>query len=200
MIKLYHAPLTRSIRVYWLLEELGIPYQLEVVQFSGQKSPFGQSSPYGKVPALEDDGVTMIESGAILEYVLERYGNGRLAPQAGSPERAQYLQWLHFAEATATPPFGDIVRHTIFKPEAERIPAVVEDARRRAARTFAVVESALAGKDYLLGKEFSAADIMMGVTLLIARRLKCLDAAACPNLVSYLARLEARPALQKALR
>ncbi|MBI2963295.1 MAG: glutathione S-transferase family protein [Deltaproteobacteria bacterium] len=199
MIKLYHAPLTRSIRIYWLLEELGVPYQLEVVQFAVGKTPFAQRSPYGKVPAIEDGDLAMFESGAILEYVLERYGEGRLAPRPGTPQRGEFLQWVHFAEATAMPPLGDIVRHTIFKPEAERIAAVVEDARGRAAATFAVAERSLEGKDYLLGGEFSAADVMMGVTLLIARRFEVLDART-PNLLAYLARLEARPALQRALR
>jgi glutathione S-transferase len=198
MIKLYHAPMTRSIRIYWLLEELGIPYELSLVSFTPAKLPFSQAVPWGKLPAIEDDGVTMFESGAILEYVLERYGNGRLAPKPGTPERAAFLQWVHFAEGTATPPLGDIVRHTIFKPEAERIPAVVEDARARVAACFAVLERALEGKDYLLGSQFSAADVMMGVTLLIARRLKAFD-DRYPKLNAYLARLEARPALQKAV-
>jgi glutathione S-transferase len=198
MIKLYHAPMTRSIRIYWLLEELGIPYELSLAAFTPAKMPFSQAVPWGKLPAIEDDGVAMFESGAILEYVLERYGNGRLAPKPGTPERAAFLQWVHFAEATATPPLGDIVRHTIFKPEAERIPAVVEDARARVASCLAVVERALDGKDYLLGAEFSAADVMMGATLLIARRLKAFD-DRYPKLAAYLARLEARPALRKAL-
>ncbi len=198
MIKLYHARFTRSIRIYWLLEELGVPYQLELVQIAVDKAPFGQRSPYGKVPAIEDGELALCESGAILEYVLERYGEGRLAPRPGAPRRGEFLQWVHFAEATAMPPLAELARHTVLKPEAERIPAVVEDARGRAAAAFAVVERALAGKDYLLG-EFSAADVMMGVTLLIARRLRALDERT-PNLLAYLARLKARPALQKALR
>jgi glutathione S-transferase len=199
MIKLYHAPFTRSIRVLWLLEELGIPYKLEAVKFTPPKLPFGQASPYGKVPAIEDGDLVMMESGAIVEYLLERYGDGKLAPRIGSDDRGRYLQWVHFAEATALPPVGEIVRHTLFKPEAERIPAVVEDARARAAVTFGVVERALHGKPYLLGDEFTAADIMMGVTLLIARRFELLG-ESLPNLTAYVARLEARPALAKALR
>ena len=198
MIKLYHAPLTRSIRILWLLEELGIPYELERVAFQPPKVPFSQPTPYGKVPAIRDGDVAMIESGAILEYVLERYGAGRLAPAIGSPERGAFLQWLHFAEATALPPVGDIVRHTVFKPEAERIPAVVEDARGRLNATLDVVEKALEGQEYLLASGFSAADVMMGVSLLIMRRLKSLDPKFA-NLAAYLARLETRPALAKAL-
>lgn len=198
MIKLYHAPMTRSIRIYWLLEELGLPYELSIVPFTPAKLPFAQPSPYGKIPAIEDGEVVMFESGAILEYILERYGEGRLAPKPGTPERAAFLQWVHFAEATCLPPLGDVIRHTLFKPEAERIPVVVEEGRARAAAAFAVVERALEGGDYLLGREFSGADIMMGLTLLIARRVKVLD-ERFPRLQAYLARLEARPALRKAL-
>ena len=199
MIKLYHAPMTRSLRIYWLLEELGdVPYQLERVQFAPPKQPFSQATPFGKVPVLEDGEVLIFESGAILEYILERYGKGRLAPAPGTPPRAAYLQWVHFSEATLFPPLGDIVRHTIFKPEAERVPAVVEDARARARVTLGVLERALERKPFLLGAEFSGADVMMGFTLLAAKRLGVLD-ADFPAVSEYLGRLESRPALQKAL-
>lgn len=198
MLKLYHAPMTRSIRIFWLLEELGIPYQLELVRFEIPKTPFSQKTPLGKLPVLEDGDVVMFESGAILEYVLERYGNGKLAPAPGTAARAAYLQWIHFSEATAFPPLGEIVRNTIFKPEAERNPVVVADAKNRAEITLDVVERHLAGKQYLLGEEFSGADVMMGFTLLTAKRFGVL-AERFPNLNAYLARLEARPALQKAL-
>ena len=198
MIKLYHAPLTRSIRIYWLLEELGLPYELSIVKFTPGKTPFAQATPYGKVPAIEDGDVVMIESGAILEYILEKYGQGRLAPAPGTAARPAFLQWVYFSEATVLPPVGDIVRHTIFKPEPERIPAVVEDARGRLGATFAVVEKALEGKPFLLGADFSAADIMMGVTLHIARRLNSLE-DRFKNLNAYLGRLESRPAFRKAL-
>ena len=198
MIKLYHAPLTRSIRIYWLLEELGLPYELSIVKFTPGKTPFAQATPYGKVPAIEDGDVVMIESGAILEYILEKYGQGRLAPAPGTAARPAFLQWVYFSEATVLPPVGDIVRHTLFKPEPERIPAVVEDARARLGATFAVVEKALDGKPYLLGADFSAADIMMGVTLHIARRLNSLE-DRFKNLHAYLGRFESRPAFRKAV-
>ena len=198
MIKLYHAPMSRSIRIYWLLEELGIPYRLEVVAFQVPKMPFSQQTPLGKVPVLEDGEVLMLESGAILEYLLERYGDGKLAPAVGSPQRAAYLQWLHFAEATAFSPIGEVVRQTMFKPEAERIPEVVEDAGARARATLDVVERHLAGKQYLLGGDFSGADVMMGFTLLAAKRVGVLGDGH-PNLDAYLSRLLARPALQKVL-
>ena len=198
MIKLYHAPLTRSVRIVWLLEELGLPYQLERVAFTPRKLPFAQKSPYGKVPAIEDGDVRMFESGAIVEYILERHGNGRLAPAPGTAERAAFLQWMYFSEATVLPPVGEIVRHTLFKPEPERIPAVVEDARARLNRTLEVLEEDLGDREYLLASGFSAADVMMGVSLLIARRLSSLD-PRFGRIAAYLTRLEKRPALRKAL-
>src|SRR5437667_1264725 len=170
MITLYHSPLMRSVRIYWLLEELRLPYRLETLTFTSLKSPaYKKVHPLGKVPAIQDGDLTMFESGAILEYILEEYGNGRLAPAPGTSRRAMFLQWVHFAEATAFPPIGDVVAHTLFRPEAERIPAVVADGRTRAAAVLGMLEQALAGKRYLLGAEFTAADIMMGLTLLGAK-------------------------------
>jgi len=198
MIKLYHAPLTRSVRIYWLLEELGVPYELETLAFTPPTTPFSQGTPSGKFPVIQDGDLTISESGAILEYILERYGKSRLAPAPGTPARGPFLQWVHFAEATAFPPLGEIAFNTLFKPEAERIPAVVVEARNRAVVALGVLEEALAGKDYLLGSEFSGADIMMGYTLQVARLLGVLN-EQFPNVGGYMARLEARPAFQKAL-
>lgn len=201
MIKLYHSPRTRSVRIYWLLEELGVPYELVPVAFTPEtlKSPnYLKISPLGKVPSIEDGDMTMFESGAILEYILEKYGNGRLAPAVGTPSRGRFLQWVHFAEATALPPLADMAQHTLFKPEAERIPAVVADARTRVTAVLGVLEQALAGKPYLLGAEFSAADVMMGYAVLLVKWFGLLSDAT-PNVAGYLARLEPRPALQKAL-
>jgi len=200
MLKLYHSPRTRSVRIYWLLEELRLPYELEVVPFRPPlppARPFAQASPYGKVPALEDGDLTMFESGAILEYVLERYGEGRLAPAPGTPLRAPFLQWIHFAEGTAFPPLGNIAWH-IFRGDAETIPGAVADYRTWAGAALDVLERALSGKDHLLGADFSGADIMMGYTLLCAKWFGMLSDDR-PNLVGYLARLEGRPALGKAL-
>ncbi len=198
MLKLYHAPLTRSVRIYWLLEELGVPYELETVAFTPPTTPFTQATPTGKFPALQDGDVTIFESGAILEYVIERYGKGRLAPAPGTPLRGPYLQWVHFAEATAFPPLGELAFQMLFKPEAERIPAVAEDARKRALVMLGVLDKALAGKDYLLGREFSGADVMMGYTLQVAKLLGVLG-DQFPNVTKYMARLMERPAFQKAL-
>ena len=144
-----------------------------------------------------DGDVAIFESGAIVEYVLERYGQSRLAPAVGSPLRGPFLQWLHFAEATAFPPLGTIVWHVLYKQDAAAVPSVVDDARTRAHTTLEVAEHALAGKQYLLGDEFSAADVMMGFTLEAAKALGVLD-ASLSNLTAYLMRLEARPAFRRA--
>ena len=200
MIKLYFAPRTRTIRILWLLEELGLPYQLERVEFRPPaKRFFAQATPLGKLPTIEDGDVVMSESGAIVEYILERYGGGRLAPPIGSRERASFLQWLHFAESTAFPPLGIVVWLALYRDDAARHPDLVADARARAATGLDFLERQLEGRSYLVGGEFSAADIMMGFTLVAARLLGVLVDGAHPALHAYLARLEARPAYQKAI-
>jgi len=198
MVTLYHAPLSRSVRVLWLLEELGLPYELAAVQFTPPTKPFTQNTPGGKVPAIRDGDVTMFESGAIVEYLLERYGNGRLAPPLGSPLRASYLQWIHFAEATAFLGLANIGFHRLFKQDADALPTAMADYETWVVGMLDVLERALAGRSYLLGEEISGADVMMGYTVWVARGLGVLRDAH-PTVGGYLARVEARPAFQKAL-
>jgi glutathione S-transferase len=197
MLTLYHVPFSRSLRVRWLLEELGLPYRLETRSFGDLRRPEHLAlHPLGKVPVLADGNVVLFESGAIVQHLLEIHGEGRLEPERGSPERALFLQWFHYAEASMTPPLGLIVRHTVLLPEAERIPAVAEQARAQAAQAFAPVERALAGRAWLL-PEFSAADVMMGYSAKLASLLRLLGDAQ-PNLAAYLARCEERPAWRRA--
>jgi glutathione S-transferase len=201
MLTLFHSPRTRSVRVLWLIEELGMPYELRTLTFTPDslKSPeYLRVNPLGKVPSIRDGVVQMFESGAICEYLVETYGQGRLAPPPGAPERAAYLQWLHFAEATALPPISDLAQHTMFRPEGERIAALIPDARARIVTWLQTLEPALADRQYLCGDAFTAADVMMGYSLLLAKWFGMLD-EQYPNLSAYLARLEARPGLQKAL-
>ncbi len=197
MITLYHVPLSRSLRVRWLLEELALPYTLITRSFAELKRPEHLAlHPLGKVPALTDGDVVLYESGAILQHLLERYGAGRLEPEPGTRERSLYWQWFHYAEATVTPPLGLIVRHTALLPEAERIPTVEVWARAQLQQLLAPVERALAGQSWLL-TEFSAADIMLGYSLKLASVLRLLDDSV-PNLSAYLARCEERPAYRRA--
>ncbi len=197
MLKLYFAPRTRAVRVAWLLEELALPYALERVEFLPNDTKFyQQKTPFGKLPVLEDGPVVMFESGAIIEYVLETYGDGRLAPPPSTPERARYLQWFHFAESSAFPPVGILARWTIYRDEGDRFKDVVDDARNRATTGFDLLERELAGNAYLTGDDFTAADIMMGFTL-AAANIFGLITDRHPNLNGYFARLTARPAFQK---
>lgn len=201
-IKLYHAPLSRSVRVRWLLEELGTEHELVTLDFMGgdlQKPEFLALHPLGKVPVLEDGDLRLWESGAIVEYLCEKYDSeGRLAPRAAEAERGPFLQWVHFAEATAMNPIGDLVQHTLIRPENERIPAVAEDARRRIGRWLQVLEDALASRPYLLERGFSAADVMMGYTVNSAKFTGQIG-DRFPKVSAYLDRLLARPAFQRAV-
>lgn len=198
MIRLYAAPRTRAVRIVWLLEELALPYDLLSVTFQPTTSSFFiQQTPTGKIPTLEDGEVVMCESGAIVQYLLERYGKGRLEPAVGTPERAAYLQWLHYAEATAFAPLGVVVWLTRYRQDAEDHPGLVRDAVERAKTSFGFPEQSLADRDYLAGDAFTAADIMMGFTLLAARTLEVLD--DLPNLTAYLGRITARPSFAATL-
>jgi len=201
MLTIYHAPGTRSIRVIWLCEELAIPYERVVVDFSPTyraSAEWRKLNPVGKVPALRDGDFTMFESGAMVEYIVERYGHGRLRPPPGTRAAAMYFQWSWFAEATFARPLGDIAQHTFVKPESERLPAVVEDGRARAFACMDALEAAVPGGAYLVDGTFSAADIMMGYTLILARRFKVLTNASHPNVNAYMARLETHPGFIKA--
>ena len=193
MIRIHHAKGTRSMRLIWLCEELALPYELAPVDFTpaGRAKPeWRRISPTGKVPAIHDGEFSMFESGAIVEYLLECYGKGRLRPAPGTPESGLYLQWSWFAEATFARPLGDIAQHTVVRPEAQRIPAVVEDAKVRTLVCLDALEAAVPGGRYLLSSGFTAADIMMGYPVFLARRFGVLTPANYPNVNAYLARLE----------
>ena len=198
MLKIYHAPRTRSIRLLWLLEELGLPYAIEKVAFAPKPQPFAQATPFGKVPALEDGAVKMFESGAMVEYVLERYGNGRLAPAIGHADRPAYLHWLHFSESTAFAPVSVVVWMKIYRQDAEQNAALIADAQVRAAVAFDFLEKHMGDHEYLLPGGFSAADIMMGFSL-IASRTFGIIVVRFAKLDAYSKRLAARPALIKAM-
>lgn len=197
-LKLYAAPRTRSLRVAWLLEELGADYEVILSEFKPTRSQFFiQQTPSGKYPTIDDDGVVLFESGAIVEYLLERHPGSALVPAAGSPAKGEWLQWLHFAESTAFPPLGIVIWLAVYRDDAAEHPALIEDARRRAATAFEILERRMAGRQWVAGDAFSAADITLGFTLLAARLLGVI--AADSHLGRYLERLEARPAYRRAL-
>jgi len=173
MLQIYHAPRTRGFRVIWLCEELALPYSIVRVDMAPayRSSPeWRRLNPVGKVPVMRDGDLAMFESGAMVQYLLDRYARGRLQPAAGTPEHGLYLQWSWFAEATFARPLGEIVNHRREFASAE-IAAVIAEMRARALSCAQAVDQAVQDKSYLLGDEFSAADIMMGYTLRIYQRL-----------------------------
>lgn len=198
MIHVHHARRTRSVRVLWLLEELGLPYQVEPVEFDYEKlrsAEYRKIHPLGLVPAMIDGDLKLIESGAILEYILDRYGEGRLIPPAKTRERALYYQWFHYGEASIARHVSDIVIHR-FGPEAERVPQVLDSVRGKLRNALAYADEQLAGKDFILGAEFSAADIMMSYGMVMARITRELPADLA-NIAGYLGRLKQRPAYDR---
>jgi glutathione S-transferase len=198
MIKLYHRRGTRSLRIVWLLEELGLDYEILAVPPAEKPGSFALATPSGKVPVIADGDLVQFESGAILEYLIERHGNGRLAPAVSAATRPYFLQWCHFAEATMIPPLYLIAQHTFLKPQGERLQSVVEDAKEVLGGSLRIIEGALAdGREYLLGEAFSGADIMLGYSLLITREFGLIPLSQEAT-GSYLQRLLARAAFQRA--
>jgi glutathione S-transferase len=198
-VKIYYAPNTRAVRIVWLFEELGLPYEL--VRFKlgdkAMRSPeYLAVHPMGRVPTLEDGDVTIFESGAIVQYVLAKYGAGRLVPKESSAEFPAYLQWLHYAEGMIMPPVNTIIVETVLLPPERRSEANVERATKLLSRMLTAVDRRLAGRTFLAG-DFSGADIMTGHACTVAGRLKA-DISDKPNLAAYIERINGRPALQRA--
>ncbi len=162
MLKIYHSPGTRGLRVIWACEELSVPYEIVPVNFAAtyrKTAKWRAMNPVGKVPVMTDGDVTMFESGAMMQYVLDRYGDGRLQPAKDDPTYAHYLQWCWFAEATFSRPLGEIVNHRReFDPE---IDDVVAEMKSRATACVQALDTALSDRPYLLGDTMSAADLSM---------------------------------------
>jgi glutathione S-transferase len=198
-MKLYFAPNSRAVRVAWLMEELGLDYELEKFELGDRtmRAPdYLAVHPMGRVPALEDGDVTLFESGAIIQYLLARYGNGRLQPAVDDPEFAPYLQWLHYAEGMIMPPMNTIVVETILLPPDRRSETHAKRATKLLAQMLFAVNARLDGRSYLAG-EFTAADVMTGHAVIMANRFG-VDMSDKPNLLPYIDRLRARPAFQRA--
>ena len=200
-LTIYHVAGTRSMRVIWLCLELDIPLEVEVIDFSPayrNTASWRALSPTGKVPVLRDGEFTMFESGAMVQYLLDAYGDGRLQPRPGTKAAALFQQWSWFAEATLARPLGDIAQHSVIRPEAERIPGVVEDAKIRALTALGAVEKGLENCTYLMGEAFSAADINMGYSLMLAERFGLLHEDLMQTR-AYFSRLKDRPFYQEAI-
>ena len=183
MLKLHFAPASRAERVLWLLEELELPYELNSMPFHPE--------------ALKSD-VSIYESGAIIDYVLEKHKNGGLKPSVDSPEYPYYLQWFHFCEGMVMPPMNQIVVQTVLLPPDRRDETVLNQAKNLLSKSLSPVNDFLDGKDYLIG-EFSAADCMLGHSCYMANKLGCVSEDMV-NIKKYVSNIEAREAFQKAIK
>ncbi len=192
MLKIYHSPGTRGFRVIWVCEELSVPYEIVPVNFAAEyrATPEWRAlNPVGKVPVMVDGETTMFESCAMMQYVLDRYGDGRLQPTKDDPTYAHFLQWCWFAEATLARPLGEIVNHRReFKPELD---AVVAEMKSRATSCIAALDAAVAGRSYLLGETMSAADLSICYAMRGYRRM--VTETLPPTLQAYFDRVTALP-------
>ena len=198
-MKLYYAQNSRAVRVAWLLEELGLPYDYENFTI-GDKSlrapDYLSIHPLGRVPVLQDGDVRLYESGAIIQYILAKYGSGKLQPEVRDINFSQFLQWFHYAEGMIMPPMNTIVVETVLLPAERRNEVNVKRATKLLGQMLKVVDSRLTKRKYLVD-EFSAADIMSGHATIMAQH-HGVDFSDKPNLISYISRLLERPALKKA--
>lgn len=195
-LRLYHAPRTRSVRIRWLLEEMGLPYTLETVAFATRPAgdeAYADIHPLRKVPALEDNGRVMFESVAIMQYIMGRYGPTDLDVRPDEDDYDLFLQWLHFGESGLIMPVTMLLAHTVLLPEKARNPVIARSAKSDTVKALRMLaDHGLEGREYLAGGRFTAADISVFYMLFLLKIIKQFDDA--PDAVKdYFARLAARP-------
>jgi glutathione S-transferase len=213
MITVHHLNHSRSQRILWLLEELGLDYEIQRYE-RDPKTMLAPASlravhPLGKSPVITDGDLTIAESGAIVDYLIERYGAGRLAPAAGTAERLRYTYWLHYAEGSAMSPL--LLKLVFDKIETAPMPFFVKPIAKaisgKAKSSFInpqirqhldYLEAELGKSPWFAGGEFSGADIQLSFPLEAASARGGLDASR-PQLMEFLKRIHARPAYQRAI-
>jgi glutathione S-transferase len=213
MIVVHHLNNSRSQRVLWLLEELGVPYEVKRYERDPNTmlapAALFAVHPLGKSPVIVDGSVTVAESGAIVEYLIDRYGAGRLIPPAGTPQRLRYTYWLHYAEGSAMPP---LLLKLVFDRVAKApVPWPISAISRRIAGTVQssfiapqlkrhldYMEAELAAHTWFAGEEFTAADVQMSFPLEAAVARAGLNASR-PHLMAFLDRIHGRDAYKRAL-
>lgn len=213
MIVVHHLNNSRSQRVLWLLEELGLPYEIKRYKRDPQTmlapTSLREVHPLGKSPVITDGKLTLAESGAIIEYLIERYGNGRLVPALGTLEHLRYTYWLHYAEGSAMPPlllkliFDQIEKNPMpffVRPIARAIVSRVKSSfiEPQIAQHLNYMEAEIGKSTWFAGNEFTAADIQISFPLEAAVARAGLNASR-PKLMAFLNRIHTRPAYQQAL-
>jgi len=200
MITLYHCSAARSFRVLWTLEELGLPYELNMLPFPPRvfaKEYLG-INPLGTVPLLIDGETRMTESAAITQYLVTRYGPTPLAVGVDEPDFGAYLNWLHFGEATLTFPQALVLRYGRLEPEERRSPQVAADYTKWFLGRLRGVEAAVGQSNTLCAGRFTAADISVGYALLLAQSIG-LSGNFGPAVAAYWQRLQARDGFRRAV-
>lgn len=202
MITVYHLENSRSERIIWLMEELGLPYELQ--RFARDPSMMAGEAyralhPMGKSPIIRDGDSTLIESGAIVDYIANRYGNGRLSVPVDAPDYARFVQWMHFAEGSA---MTQILVHIFmcgFVPGIDQSLPFVALTKERTAHLLEFIDSELKDRPYFAGSEFTAADIMMMYCFGAVRGFLRVDISQYPNLAAYITRIEQRPGYRRGM-
>ena len=200
MITLYHCVSARSFRPLWMLEELGIPYDLRMLPFPPRAlaRPFLQENPLGTVPLLVDGDTRMTESAAMCQYLAALHSPGVLDVGRNETAYGAYLNWLHMSDATLTFPQTLALRYTHFEPVERKQPQVAEDYSRWFLARLRAVDSALQGQAHLCAERFTAADVAVAYALMLAQHLG-LVTQFTPPVAAYWERLQQRPAFQRAM-
>ena len=200
MITLHHSLSARSFRPLWMLEELGLRYELKVLPFPPRVKAraFLEINPLGTVPALFDGGLRMTESAAICQYLAARYSPHAMDVAVDEPEFGPYLNYLHFGEATLTFPQTLVLRYRHFEPPERRQPQVADDYAKWFLARLRTLEPIVAAQEFLCAQRFTAADVSVGYALLLARHLG-LSEHFTPAVQSYWQRLQAREAYRRAM-
>jgi glutathione S-transferase len=198
MLVVHHLNDSRSQRILWLLEELGAPYEIKHYKRDAttRLAPpeLKDVHPLGKSPVITDGAETIAESGAIVDYIVRKYGKGRLTPAAGSPDFEKYNEWLHYAEGSAMLPLMlNMYVMRLGEAGAPLHPRIADEM----ANHLGYVEQSLAGRDWLMGKELTGADIQMSFVGEVARAFGQHD--KYPNIKGWVERFQARPAYIAAL-
>ncbi|WP_428309632.1 glutathione S-transferase family protein [Hydrocarboniphaga sp.] len=201
MLIIHHLGVSQSERIVWLCEELGLPYQLQHYERDAKSRlappEYRALHPMGIAPVINDGAVTLAESGAIIEYLLAKYGQGRLVVAPDQPNFADYLFWLHFANGTLMPAEMSGLMAARLGLQADS--PTMKGLMSRGERGFAMVEQRLGESAYFAGAQFTAADVIMLFPLTTMRAFSRRDLAAYPNIRAYLQRIGARPAYRRAM-
>ena len=202
MLTVHHLGVSQSERIVWLCEELGIPYELKLYQRdpTTRLAPpeYKALHPIGTAPVINDEGVVIGESGAIIEYILGKYGKGKLVRHPAHPEYTNYLYWFHYANGS----FQALLHRTLVAKRLEPTPdhRILKDLQGRLDRSLALLNERLGEVNYLAGDELTAADIMIFFSFTTMRSFTPFEVKPYPNILAYLKRVAARPAYQRAMK